>query len=123
MALASAAAAGLLASWQHRRIYRVWRLRHPRRVAQQRRLMWGSAASSVALLLLLVSPVGCMALHEARHNDARRLDDIAVRALVLKQRYEAAATSGRKEAGDVYDRCEKDWAALMKERVAIDENV
>ncbi|EAN89299.1 hypothetical protein ECC02_002427 [Trypanosoma cruzi] len=126
---ASIGGAGLIASWHYRRIYRVWRLRYPARVAQQRRVMWFLAASGLALLLFVLSPVGFMAQHEARLHDVQRLDAIAVRALMLKRRYESlvrmAPTSSEEAAkrAGAYNRCEEDWAELMRERVAIDENV
>ncbi|RNE97542.1 hypothetical protein TraAM80_09276, partial [Trypanosoma rangeli] len=66
-ALAAAACvggAGVIVSWHYRRIYRVWRLRHPAFVAQQRRLMWFLAASEMMLLIFLLSPVGFMAQHK-----------------------------------------------------------
>ncbi|ESL08162.1 hypothetical protein TRSC58_04139 [Trypanosoma rangeli SC58] len=131
-ALAAAACvggAGVIVSWHYRRIYRVWRLRHPARVAQQRRLMWFLAASGMTLLLFLLSPVGFVAQHEARLREVRRLDAIAVRALVLKRRYVSlldtitAASGAATSSTDTYERCEETWAELLKERVVIDENV
>ncbi|RNF26351.1 uncharacterized protein Tco025E_01552 [Trypanosoma conorhini] len=120
---ACVAGAGLIASWQHRRIYRVWRLRHPARVAQQRRLMWALAAAGVTLLLFLLSPVGFMAQHEARLREVRQLDGIAVQALMLKRRYAALSSRATADSAAAYECCEEAWAALLKERVAIDENV
>lgn len=127
----SAGAAGLMASWQHRRVYRVWRLRHPRRVAQQRLWMWSLAAGCVAAALFMASPVGFTALHAAGRRDVRRLDAIAVRALVLGRKYTAlmaSASSGASGAAGAglareFEHCEDEWAALVRERTEIDENV
>ncbi|AAZ11647.1 uncharacterized protein TEOVI_000574400 [Trypanosoma equiperdum] len=142
LAVASAGVVGLLASWQYRRIHRVWRIRHPRRLAQQRQAMWAFGTFGTATFLLLLSPIGPGGLHEARLEDVKRLDDIAVRALILKRRYESAAalaatlreneTTGwwwrttaqqETEAREMFERCEDEWRALMKERIAIDPNV
>nr|CCC90811.1 conserved hypothetical protein [Trypanosoma congolense IL3000] len=115
---ASAAMAALFGSWQYRRVYRVWRLRNPQRVAHQRRVMWSSGGLSVASLLLLLSPIGPETWHTARLEDVRQLDAIAVRALVLKRRYEAVGN-----VMEAYNSCEEEWAALMRERIAINAKV
>ncbi|ORC85830.1 uncharacterized protein TM35_000321450 [Trypanosoma theileri] len=128
IAIVSAAAVALLASWQYRRIYRVWRLRYPSRVLGQQRLMCTLAIGSGSLLLWLFSPFGSTARCELCWRDVRRLDEIAMQALVLRQRYEEIAAemsvgTERTAGGKKYEECEEMWEALMRHRLVLDDNV
>ncbi|KAG8340204.1 hypothetical protein ERJ75_001760300 [Trypanosoma vivax] len=129
LCFASASVAGLLASWQHRRIYRVWRLRHPKEVMKHRRIMWLLGAGSLSIFLFMLSPVGLLRQHESLLENVEMLDTLAVRGLILKRQYELTASQamagghGRSTALAEYNKCECEWATLMRERVAIDEDV
>lgn len=86
-ALCSAGAAGVALYYTQAKIYRVWRLRNPRRVEWLNRIIFGGGASCLLLVLFLICPVGFLQQHQMKSDTAKRFDEAAVEALQMEQNF------------------------------------
>ncbi|CAJ1987004.1 hypothetical protein conserved [Leishmania donovani] len=100
--MVAAGAAGVAVYYQQAQIYRVWRLRNPRKVHRLVQFAVLSGSFCLCNVLFLISPVGPMRLHEKELSRTKQLDVIAVAALVQEQNFRtvsawahAAADAGR----------------------------
>ncbi|KAI5688915.1 hypothetical protein MNV84_01586 [Leishmania braziliensis] len=98
VSLLTAGATGLAVYYQRAQIYRVWRLRNPRKVQQLGQLTALSGGFSLCSVLFLISPVGFMRLHEKELQRTKQLDAIAVAALVQEQNFRTVAAWARTAA-------------------------
>ncbi|KAG5484474.1 hypothetical protein LSCM1_07844 [Leishmania martiniquensis] len=96
--LVAAGAAGLAVYFQQAQLYRVWRLRNPRRVQQLAYFSTLSGGFSLCSALFLISPVGLMRLHEKELQRTKQLDAAAVAALVQEQNFRTVAAWARSAA-------------------------
>ncbi|KAG5484858.1 hypothetical protein LSCM4_07630 [Leishmania orientalis] len=89
--MAAAGAAGVAVYYQQAQLYRVWRLRNPRKVQQLVQFATLSGGFSLCGVLFLISPIGLMRLHEKELQWTQRLDAMAVAALVEEQNFRTVA--------------------------------
>ncbi|KAG5483601.1 hypothetical protein CUR178_08268 [Leishmania enriettii] len=85
--MAAAGAAGVAVYYQQAQLYRVWRLRNPRKVQQLVQFATLSGGFSLCGVLFLISPIGLMRLHEKELQWTQQLDAMAVAALVEEQNF------------------------------------
>ncbi|CBZ24628.1 conserved hypothetical protein [Leishmania mexicana MHOM/GT/2001/U1103] len=99
--MVAAGATGVAVYYHQAQIYRVWRLRNPRKVQRLVRFAMLSGGFCLCNVLFLISPVGLMRLHENELCRTKQLDAIAVAALVQEQNFRtvAAWTHAAADAG------------------------
>ncbi|KAK7202251.1 hypothetical protein NESM_000296000 [Novymonas esmeraldas] len=98
--IAAAAACGVSVYYQRAQIYRVWRLRNPRKVARLVRLAAVCGGGGLCSLVFMISPIGLLQRHARELTRTAQLDAVAVAALVQEQNFCTLAAWAAAAAAD-----------------------